>query len=212
MWAVEKKTTIILIRHGETDWNLAGRWQGNTDIPLNDTGRQQARMLARRLKANRWPIDAIYSSDLLRAAETAQIAAEKLHLPVQLDAQWRERGLGILEGLTRREISEKYPYMVLPRTFIEAPESESYASLKRRVVLALEEILRQHDGETVAVVSHSGTLRVLISYILELPEKIYAPFSLRGNTGLSRIIIDGELAQLNLLNDTSHIEWLGSID
>lgn len=211
MFTVAKKTTIVLIRHGETDWNVARRWQGSTDIPLNDTGRAQARMLARRLKANRWPIDALYSSDLLRAAETAEIVGQRIGLPVILDASWRERGLGIIEGLTRREISEKYPYMVLPRTFIEAPESEPYAILKSRIVKGLDVILERHEGQTIAVVSHSGTLRVLISTILELPEKIYAPFSLRGNTGLSRIIIDKEQAQLNLLNDTSHIEWLGSL-
>lgn len=169
-------------------------------------------MLARRLKANRWPIDAIYSSDLSRAAETATIVAGRLNMPVQFDASWRERGLGILEGMTRSEISKKYPYLALPRTFVEAPGSETYAALKKRVVKAMRAILERHDGQTVAVVSHSGTLRVLISTILELPEKIYAPFSLRGNTGLSRIIIDQEQAQLNLLNDTSHIEWLGSLD
>lgn len=211
MFTVQKKTTIVLIRHGETDWNVARRWQGSTDIPLNATGRAQAQMLARRLKANRWPIDAIYSSDLSRAAETAQIVGARINLPVHLDSSWRERGLGVIEGLTRREISKKYPHMVLPRTFIEAPESESYGALKMRVVKALRQILNQHDGQTIAVVSHSGTLRVLISTILELPEKIYAPFSLRGNTGLSRIVIDEDQAQLNLLNDTSHIEWLGSL-
>jgi len=199
------KTTIILIRHGQTDWNAARRWQGSTDVPLNATGRGQARALAARMVP--WPIDAIYSSDLTRASETAETLGRALNIKPVLDEGWRERALGVLEGMTRDEVQEKYADIVVSRMFIEAPGGETYSQVKDRVVAAFDRIMQNHSGQTCVVVSHSGTLRVLISYVLELPEKIYAPFSLNGNTGISRIeITDGGHAQLTLLNDRSHIE------
>lgn len=199
------KTTILFIRHGQTDWNMAGRWQGFTDIPLNTVGRAQAQMLAARVAA--WPIKAIYSSDLERAAETGRVMAQKLSVPITLDAAWRERGLGQLEGLTREEIREQFPHLSLPRTFIEAPGGESYLDLKKRVIEGYKRIVWEHTGEMVAVVSHGGTLRLVISHILELPERIYAPFTLDGNTGISRVVIDEEgHAHLVTLNDTAHLE------
>lgn len=199
------KTTILFIRHGQTDWNMAGKWQGFTDIPLNAVGRAQAEMLAVRVAT--WPIKAVYSSDLERAAETGRVIAQKLAIPITLDAAWRERGLGQLEGLTREEIREQFPHLSLPRTFIEAPGGESYLNLKKRVIEGYKRIVREHTGEMVAVVSHGGTLRLVISHILELPERIYAPFTLDGNTGISRVVIDEEgHAHLVTLNDTAHLE------
>ncbi|MFT7585772.1 MAG: broad specificity phosphatase PhoE [Cellvibrionaceae bacterium] len=198
-----RPTTIILIRHGQTDWNLQGRWQGDTDIPLNATGKAQARALAARLVS--WPIENIYSSDLQRAAETSMTLADSLSLKPIFDAGWRERNLGELEGLTRKEIAEKFPHLTLPRQFVETREGETYTIFRKRVVNAFDRIMEKHEGQTTAVVSHSASLRVLISYILEIPDRIYAPFSLGGNTGLSRVVIEDGRAQLTLLNDTSHI-------
>ena len=200
------KTTILFVRHGQTDWNVAGRWQGFTDIPLNEVGKRQAELVARRMGG--WPIGAIYTSDLSRAAETARtIAAAHDGLDVVVDPAWRERGLGELEGLTKGEIREQYPHLSLPRTFIEAPGGESYVDLQRRVLVAYRRILAEHAGETVVVVSHGGTLRTVISHILELPERIYAPFTLNGNTGISRVTVDEEgHGQLVTLNDTAHLE------
>ncbi|MEM7799649.1 MAG: histidine phosphatase family protein, partial [Chloroflexota bacterium] len=83
---------------------------------------------------------------------------------------------------------------------------ETYILFKQRIVDTFRKIMDKHEGETSVVVSHSAALRVLVSHILELPDRIYAPFSLGGNTGISRIVIDDGHAQLNLLNDTSHIE------
>lgn len=199
------KTTILFIRHGQTDWNVAGRWQGFTDIPLNEVGRAQAQMLTERIAD--WPIKAVYSSDLSRAAETGKAVAERLGIDLLLDPAWRERGLGALEGLTRDEILEQFPYLSLPRTFIEAPGGESYLDLKHRVLQGYKRVLKEYSGEMVAVVSHGGTLRLIISHILELPERIYAPFTLDGNTGISRVVVneDGH-ARLVTLNDTAHLE------
>ena len=200
---IKRPTTIILIRHGQTDWNLQGRWQGDTDIPLNATGKAQARALAARLVS--WPIENLYSSDLQRAAETASTLGDSLGLEPVFDAGWRERNLGELEGLTKSEIAEKYPHLTLPRHFVETRDGESYIVFKERVVEAFGRIMAKHMGQTTAVVSHSASLRVLISHILEIPDRIYAPFSLGGNTGLSRVVIENGHAQLTLLNDTSHI-------
>lgn len=201
---LKKPTTIILIRHGQTDWNLQGRWQGNTDIPLNATGKAQARALAARLVS--WPIENLYSSDLQRAMETANTLGDSLGLTAVFDAGWRERNLGELEGLTKDEIAERFPHLTLPRQFVETKEGEAYLIFKKRIVSAFNRIMDKHTGQTTAVVSHSASLRVLISYVLELPDRIYAPFSLGGNTGISRVVIDDDgRAQLNLLNDTSHI-------
>lgn len=198
------KTTIVLIRHGQTDWNAAGRWQGHTDIPLNQEGLAQARALAARLAA--WPITAVYSSDLERARVTAEHLANALNSELTVDERWRERGLGVLEGLTREEVQARYPDLNLPRTFIDAPEGESYDQLHQRVVGAYTRLMQEHAGEMVAVVSHGGAMRVLISHILGLPREVYAPFSLRGNTGISIIDIEENNALLARLNDTSHLE------
>ena len=193
-----------MIRHGQTDWNLQKRWQGDTDTPLNATGKAQARALAARLVS--WPIENLYSSDLQRAADTAATLGDSLGLEPILDAGWRERDLGELEGLTKEEIEEKFPHLTLPRQFVETRDGEPYIVFKKRMVDVYSRIMAKHTGQTTAVVSHSAALRVLISHILELPDRIYAPFSLGGNTGVSRVVIDREgRAQLTLLNDTSHI-------
>src|SRR5437762_5332003 len=97
-------TTLLLVRHGETDWNRDGRWQGGSDTSLNDVGREQARALADQLDGD---IAAVYSSDLARARETAEIVAAKLDLAVQIDPRLRERGFGSWEGLTMTEIEER---------------------------------------------------------------------------------------------------------
>ncbi|MCL4868106.1 MAG: phosphoglycerate mutase family protein [Anaerolineae bacterium] len=199
-------TTLLLIRHGQTDWNAAGRWQGHTDIPLNRTGVAQAHALADRL--HRWPIQAIYSSDLQRAAATAHILGQRNGISVNLDPCWRERFAGRLEGLTREQIQEQLPevWAVLAQGQAEAPEGESYAALRERVAAAYQNLLRQHPDQMIAIVSHGGTLHNFISYVMGFPPHHSASFSLRGNTGLSIVQADSHRAYLLLLNDTSHLE------
>ena len=104
---VSEVTTILLARHGETDWNREGRWQGWADAPLNDTGRAQARELAEQLRST--PFDAVYSSDLSRAHETAEIVAAPHGVPVISDAGLREIDVGSWSGLTRAELQERFP-------------------------------------------------------------------------------------------------------
>jgi broad specificity phosphatase PhoE len=139
-------TTLLLVRHGETDWNAEGRLQGQTDRPLNDFGRRQARRLAEQLEGEE--LEAIYSSDLARARETAEIVSERLGLPVELDADLREKDWGTWEGLTAVE-----------RDRVEFV-GESTRAHQERMLRALAGISAQHPhGGTVLVVTHGGSMR-----------------------------------------------------
>jgi probable phosphoglycerate mutase len=138
-------TTLLLVRHGETDWNAEGRLQGHTDTPLNDFGRRQARTLADALA--REDVDAVYASDLARARETAEILGERLALPVALDPDLREKDWGSWEGLTAAE-----------RETVE-PVGETTEEHRERVLRALRSIARRHPGGRVLVVTHGGCIR-----------------------------------------------------
>jgi broad specificity phosphatase PhoE len=199
-------TTILLIRHAQTDWNLAGRWQGHTDIPLNDTGRAQAQALARRLAS--WPICAVHSSDLQRAAATAAALATSHGLTPVYTPTWRERAGGIFEGLTGEEINARYPneWGELRRGLLNPPGGESQAMLRERVITAFDQLVQQHQGKMAAVVSHGGSLHALIAHLLGLPVQEEGRFTLRGNTGLSIVEVNPHGPRIVLLNDTSHLE------
>jgi broad specificity phosphatase PhoE len=153
--------TILLVRHGETDWNLERRWQGHADRPLNDTGRAQARELAERLAEE--PPVAIYSSDLARARATAEIVGARLGLAVVVDARLREVDVGEWSGLTMAEVEIAYPDGIRRRldggTGWE--QGETYEAMGERVVTALQEIAAAHDGR-VLVVTHGGSVRAVL--------------------------------------------------
>ena len=198
-------TTILLIRHGQTDWNKAGRWQGHTDIPLNQTGIAQAEALAQRLTA--WPISHLYSSDLKRAAQTASILGEKLSLNPVLHEIWRERDVGLFGGLTSAQVAETFPDIWTQRTngILEPPEGERYQAMHQRAGQALQQVLGHHNGETVAVVTHGGLLHALAAHVLGMEPNAYGRISFRGNTGLTIVEANDDYATLVLLNDTSHV-------
>ena len=138
-------TELLLVRHGETDWNAEGRLQGHTDRPLNEYGRRQARGLADELAGEE--LDAIYSSDLARARETAEIVGERLGLPVVLDPDLREKSWGSWEGLTPAERHE---------IELVGESTEEHAA---RTLRALRRIAERHPGGRVLVVTHGGSLR-----------------------------------------------------
>ena len=139
-------TTLLLVRHGETDWNAEGRLQGQIDRPLTEFGRRQAKQLAAELEGEE--LEAIYSSDLARARETAEIVGERLGLPVELDSDLREKDWGTWEGLTAVE-----------RDRVEFV-GESTQAHEERMLRALARISSQHaDGSTVLVVTHGGSMR-----------------------------------------------------
>jgi broad specificity phosphatase PhoE len=151
-------TTLLLARHGETDWNSERRWQGHADRPLNDRGREQARELAASLDGT---VAAIYSSDLQRARETAEIVGATLGLPVVLDASLREVDVGEWSGLVHTEIESRYPegFARWRQGLHGWEQGESYDDMGVRVVAALLAIAARHPGETVLVVSHGGAIR-----------------------------------------------------
>ena len=147
---------IILARHGETDWNLERRWQGHSDRPLNDTGRQQAEALADDLADE--PIAAVYASDLVRARETARIVAERLGLDVVTVPELRERRFGSWEGLQDVEVERLFPGVHGP------PDGEPRDEMTRRVLDSLERIAASNKGRTVLVVSHGGPIRAVLRH------------------------------------------------
>jgi len=139
-------TTLLLVRHGETDWNADGRLQGQTDRPLSDYGRRQARKLAEALEGEE--LEAIYSSDLARARQTAEIVGERLGLPVELDPELREKDWGTWEGLTAVE-----------RDRVEFV-GESTQAHQERILRALRRIAERHPrARRVLVVTHGGSMR-----------------------------------------------------
>lgn len=149
-------TTILLARHGETDWNAERRVQGHTDRPLNEAGIAQAQALAEELSKER--IDAVYSSDLVRALDTARAVAESRGVPVVEVAALRERNFGTWEGLLDEEILDRFPEAHNgPWGDDETPEQ-----LDQRVFDALLQIAARHEGGQVLVVSHGGPLRAVL--------------------------------------------------
>lgn len=148
-------TELYLVRHGETEWNAARRIQGRTDIPLNDTGREQARQAAELLARRRW--QGVYTSPLGRAHETARIIAERLGLAgvTDIDA-FVERDYGEAEGMGFDEIEALYPEGV------RAPGQETREEVAARVVPALLELAERHPGERLVIVSHGGAIRAVL--------------------------------------------------
>lgn len=194
---------LLLIRHGQTDWNLEQRFQGQSDIPLNETGRKQVQALAERLAAEQF--DAIYSSDLQRAAETAKIICVS---QIHRDPRLREVHFGDWEGLTYDEIKAKYPE---PLAAWEAdifknapPKGETLEELSVRVQSMLDELHEKHDDQNILIVAHGGVLQTLICLALKLPPTMYWQFHL-STASLSEVAFYPAGAILNSLNDTSHL-------
>jgi alpha-ribazole phosphatase/probable phosphoglycerate mutase len=196
---------LLLIRHGQTDWNIARRFQGQSDVPLNLTGRKQAKALAGRLSAERF--DATYSSDLQRATETANMITQiSGYTP---DMRLREINFGDWEGLTYTEIKEKYPSALAEREndiYKNAPPNgETLEQLSARVRSMLDELYTNHKEQTVLIVAHGGVLQVLLCLALNINPTSYWQFHL-STASLSEISLYPDGAILNLLNDTCHLE------
>lgn len=168
----ETPTRLLFVRHGQVDGNAGGRLVGAIDEPLDKTGRSQAALIASTLATT--TLAAIVSSPLSRAAETAAAIASYHNLEPVLDARLAEIHLGAWEGLTRAEVSSRFPgayetWRADPSLAAEAPSGETYAALIGRVVAAVSDVVAAHKGETVAVVSHAGAIRAAVLGVLELP-------------------------------------------
>jgi broad specificity phosphatase PhoE len=198
--------TILLTRHGQTDWNKAGRWQGHADIPLNETGQQQAAALCQRLQS--WPIDTIYTSDLQRCVQTATPLANTLGLEPIKASIWRERDVGDFSGMTGAQAREQYPdvWDKATRGMVDPPNGEPFTEVLSRAWQAYETVAEDHSEGTVMVVTHGGLLHALLGQIMGIDRTVYGRFSMRGNTGLSVIEVNDRGPVVTRLNDTSHLE------
>lgn len=161
----------MLIRHGETDWNVEGRYQGQADPPLNERGRAQARRVAKALQGQR--LDALYASDLRRAAETAEAIGRATGLAVRYDPRLREIHQGEWQGLLVTEIERRYPelfrrWQVAPLR-VTLPGGESITQMQERVLAAVEDIVRQHPGQRVAIVAHKLPIAVIKCRYQDIP-------------------------------------------
>lgn len=198
---------ILLIRHGETDWNAQQRWQGQAHhVPLNVLGRTQAQALGQYLAQQR--IDALYSSDLIRTWETASIVGEALKITPQADARWREIHVGLFQGHTRQELETRYPEHWA--TFNARkddycfPDGESWTQVGARAAAALSDLAKQDTFSSIAVVSHGGTLRCLMSETFpHLPEASQIRFT---NTSITTLRANGAGWELINAAITPHLE------
>lgn len=198
-------TRVIFIRHGETDWNILGKYQGQTDILLTEKGREQGRLLAKHFPFDK--LDAIYSSDLTRAVETASFVAEKFNLKVTLDKAFREMNFGDWEGLTYEEIVLKYPegmkHFLTRPDILQVPNGENFPLLQERAVKRLYELIKIHDNETIAITAHGGVLRCMLADALEMPLKNI--WRIRQNNTAVSATVYAENPIVEFINNTEHL-------
>ena len=196
---------LMLVRHGETEWNKQRRYQGQLDIPLSTFGRQQAELLGERLIGKK--IDALYTSDLSRTSETANIIAEMCGLQVLPEPRLREMNFGVLEGLTFEEGQAKYPEMIATwlDDYNQPPDGgEKLEDFTGRIHSLLDDLKRKHDGDILLLVTHGGFLGELLRQVFKLSLDGRWYFELE-NASLSEILIYEEHLSLKKLNDTCHL-------
>lgn len=204
---MSEPTRIVLVRHGQTAWNVATRIQGQLDIPLDEHGRWQAQRLGEALAHE--PLAAIYSSDLQRARATAQAVADRVRLPVSEDHGLRERGFGVFEGVTFAEIQAQWPEAAQrwrKRDEHFAPEGgETLRDFYQRSLAAVLGLAARHPGEQVLLVAHGGVLDCIHRAALGL--SLQAPRSwLLGNATVNRLLHTGNSLVLVGWNDNAHLE------
>jgi len=203
----QQATRVLAIRHGETAWNVDGRIQGQLDVPLNDTGRWQVHRLA--LAVADEGVDAIYSSDLLRALETAQAVARGCDLPITTDTGLRERGFGVFEGLSYDEINRRWPEQA-ERWRRRDPDfgaegGESLRQFAERGVATVARLAALHPGQTIAVVSHGGVMDCL--YRAASRVALDAPRSWQlGNASINRLLYTPQGFTLIGWSDDYHLD------
>ncbi len=200
-------TRIVAVRHGQTAWNVATRIQGQLDIGLDDTGREQARRVAKALAGE--DIDAVYASDLQRAADTARAVAERLGLALRTEQSLRERGFGEFEGLTWADVEQQHPQA--SRRWRERdpsfgpPGGEVLHAFYERAVSAFAAIAQRHRGQHIVVVTHGGVLDVLYRAAARIA--IDAPRTWQlANASINRVLHGEHGFMLVGWNDALHLE------
>lgn len=201
-------TRIIAVRHGETAWNVETRIQGNLNIGLNDKGRWQARRLSQALAA-REPIAAVYSSDLLRASDTARAIADATHRPLHLVEGLRERGFGLFQGKTYAEVEALHPEEARRWRKRDPewapPQGESLLALRERVLSTARTLAARHLDEQIVLVAHGGVMDML--YRAATGVGLQAPRTWNlGNAAANRLLWSHEGFTLVGWSDTSHLD------
>lgn len=203
-------THLYLVRHGQSAGNAEGRFGGHGTTPLSELGKKQVQLTAEALTKER--IQVIYSSDLLRAVESAEPLAKLLKLKIHTSPAFRERHVGVLEGLTFDESKQHHPadYYALVNRSVDHVISggESYRHLLRRITSKLQNILREHQGQRIAIYTHTGAICYLTLYLLGAIHRgtKNTPWIVTSNCGISRFEIRGRRnVRVVALNDTRHL-------
>lgn len=203
-------TRLYLVRHGQSAGNAEGRFGGHGPTPLSDLGREQAEKTAQMLAKE--GIDAIYCSDLIRAVQTAEPLARLLNQPIHQSSAFRERHVGVLQGLTFDESKERFPndyYALINRNINHViTGGESYRHLLRRITGELRNILRRHSRERIAIFSHTGAICYLTLHLMGAIHRgtKTTPWLITSNCGINRLEIRGPRnVRVLALNDTRHL-------
>ena len=199
-------TKVVLVRHGETDWNKNSRYQGVMDIELNKKGKNQAKKLYERLKDEEF--DRIYSSTLKRAYQTIAEIADYQKKEVITIADLMEIDFGQWEGLTFSEIEDKYPDLAKKwakdPTCCKPPEGEHIKEVETRVGKTIDKIVDENDDNKILIATHGGIVRIMMAYLLDLP--LSRIFSIEvDNVSVSRIKFYKHYPVVKLLNSTYHL-------
>jgi broad specificity phosphatase PhoE len=202
------KTRIILVRHGQTEWNRVERFRGRADVPLNETGLAQAEATGRRVAAE-WTIAAVYTSPLSRAVKTAAAIAGHFNLPVQAHPGLADIDYGEWQGLTPAEVQQRWPDQLF--NWINQPEQaripagETLADLRARAMQSVNELAARHAGETIALVGHTVINRVILLGVLGLGNDRF--WRLKQDTCAINVF-EAEKGDFVLvsLNDTCHLQ------
>ncbi len=204
------ETEVLLIRHGETDWNRQHLFQGQEDISLNQAGLIQANKLANFfLNWQDHKYHAIYSSDLARAMETAKPLAKKLNLEISLKSGLRELHFGDWQGYSFLDIKEKHP-----TTFkrwqddpfaVSPPQGEELEDFFKRITETMRSLIAKHQGERIIIITHGGVIRAWLTHLFAMPKEKFWRLEV-DNTSLSRVKLYDEQPIFSLLNFKAHLE------
>ncbi|MEO8650215.1 MAG: histidine phosphatase family protein [Acidobacteriota bacterium] len=210
-------TRLFLVRHGQSDGNAEGRFGGHGPTPLSKLGEQQAVITAKTLADEK--VNVIYSSDLLRAVKTAEPLSNLVNVPIVRSRAFRERNVGVLEGLTFDESKETFPrdyYALVSRNVHHViTNGESYHHLLQRSTSKLWQILRSYPGERIVIFSHTGALCFLTLHLMGAirPDTKQTPWIVTSNCGISRFEIRGRNnVRVLALNDTRHLQEITGND
>ncbi|EDN69784.1 Phosphoglycerate/bisphosphoglycerate mutase [Beggiatoa sp. PS] len=208
-----QKTQIVLIRHGETLWNLEGRIQGHLDSPLTDVGLAQTEALAKHFKFQKFA--ALYSSDLGRAYETARKISEQNGLPIIKERQLRERNFGLLQGVIKDTLANKFPeayrhYRARDPAYV-VPKGESFKQFHARCIKCFNELAQKHNKQRILVVAHGGVLVSLFKHTLNIPLEAPRRF-LSLNTSINIFSYQEGNWMLEVWGDLSHLHQTRSLD